>query len=89
MPNKHMETLISITVKENSSSGQIPPSSYKTSKVTHIHTQRQKTRYWNMATYKLWWIGIIILRGNLSICIRSFKIFILFDLIIRLLKMYS
>lgn len=55
-------------------------------KDTHAH--EENTQYWNVGTHELWWMDTAILWSNLSICIKSFKIFMLFNLAITLLEMY-
>lgn len=82
-----MKTLTLLINKENLNSGQISISVYQEGKDTH--TQMKKTPNIGMwALNKLWWTGITILWSYLSMCIKSFKTFMLFDLAITHLEMY-
>lgn len=90
MSNRHMKTLTLIN-KENLNSDQISIFVYQEGKDTHIHMHMHAhthTQYWNVGIHKLWWTAIIILWSNLSMCIKSFKVFMVFDLVITHLEMY-
>lgn len=90
MSNRHKKTLTLIN-KENLNSDQISIFVYQEGKDTHIHMHMHAhthTQYWNVGIHKLWWTAIIILWSNLSMCIKSFKVFMVFDLVITHLEMY-
>ena len=94
MSNRHMKTLTFINKQRKHE--QWPDINFCLSRkqrythtctCTHTHTHTH-TQYWNVGIHKLWWTAVIILWSNLSMCIKSFKVFMVFDLVITHLEMY-